>query len=103
MQGLHGVATAREQAAPGFGQFDAAGVAGKERQADVLFQGFQRLADRWCGDFQFARGGGDAAFAGDGLEDADLVVKGVVHGFPVRGGAAMIAPFGNGSFLWIFR
>ena len=103
MQGLHGVAAACEQAAPGFGQFDAAGVAGEERQADVLFQGFQRFADRWCGDFQFARGGGDAAFAGDSLENADLLVAGVVHGFSAGRRAAMIAPFDNGSFLWIFR
>ena len=40
LQGLHGVAAAREQAASGFGEFDAAGAVGEERQADVLFQRF---------------------------------------------------------------
>ena len=40
LQGLYGVAAAREQAASGFGEFDAAGAVGEERQADVLFQRF---------------------------------------------------------------
>ena len=50
LQGLHGVAAARKQAASGFGEFDVAGGAGKERQAEVLFQCFQRFADRRRGD-----------------------------------------------------
>lgn len=56
LQGLHGVAAARKQAASGFGEFDVAGGAGKERQAEELFQCFQRFADRRRGDLQFARG-----------------------------------------------